>query len=196
MNNTRLYLLLFVAFAAFFLGQCTSDYTPKPRGYFRIDLPEKQYTQLDTSFPYTFQYPIYTVITPDELSPHEPYWINIDYPQYKGRLHISYKSIHNNLIEYLEDARTMVVKHIPKASSIDEELILNPQLNLYGLKYKIRGLGAASPYQFFVTDSLRHFLRGALYFNTKPNNDSLAPLIDFIEEDIDHLIQSLRWKTR
>ena len=88
----------------------------------------------------------------------------------------------------------MAYKHIPKASSIETRVIINPEDDVYGLIYEINGMGAASPYQFFVTDSSSHFLRGALYFNITPNNDSLAPVIDFIKEDIEHLILSLRWK--
>ncbi len=182
-----------IIFIVFFFMGCNNDYIPKPRGYFRIDLPEKSYRVLDTTFPYSFEYPDYAEIIPDELSPHEPYWINLDFPGFNGRIHISYKEVNNNLITYFEDARTMVVKHIPKASAIEDELIFSPESDIFGLKYMIKGIGAASPCQFFLTDSSRHFVRGALYFNMIPNNDSLAPVIDFINEDIDHLIDTFRW---
>jgi gliding motility-associated lipoprotein GldD len=173
---------------------CSQDYTPKPRGYFRIDLPEKQYARFDTTFPYSFEYPVYAKIVPDTRKSSEPYWMNIDFPGFNGRLHISYKPVDGNLVQFLEDARTFVVKHIPKADAIDDSLIYRPGDRVYGLIYYIGGSGAASPCQFFLTDSSTHFLRGALYFNTVPNNDSLAPVIDFIEEDIRHLIATFRWE--
>ena len=88
----------------------------------------------------------------------------------------------------------MAFKHISKASSIENRVIINPEAKVFGLIYEIKGMGAASPYQFFVTDSSSHFLRGALYFNMIPNNDSLAPVIDFLKEDIEHLLLSLKWK--
>jgi gliding motility-associated lipoprotein GldD len=176
------------------LAGCEHEYTPKPRGYFRIDLPEKQYARFDTTYPYSFEYPAYSRIIFDTRPTSEPFWINIDYPQFKGRIHISYKPVKGNLVEYLEDARTFVVKHIPKADAIDDSLIYSPDERVFGLIYYIGGAGAASPCQFFLTDSSSHFLRGALYFNVTPNNDSLAPVIQFIEADIRHMIATFRWK--
>jgi gliding motility-associated lipoprotein GldD len=102
--------------------------------------------------------------------------------------------VHENLAEYLEDARTFVVKHIPKADAIDDSLIYRPEDRVFGLIYYIEGTQAASPCQFFVTDSSSRFLRGALYFNVPPNNDSLAPVIAFIREDIRHMLMTFRWK--
>ena len=182
---------------AFFLILCIScenDYSPKPRGYFRIDLPEKEYRLFDTAFPYSFEYPVYAKIVPDARNGVEPYWINIDFPRFNGRVYLSYKVINDNLIEYLEDSRTFVMKLIPKASSIQDSLILRRADKVFGLIYEIDGINAASPIQFFVTDSASHFLRGALYFNHAPNNDSMAPVIDFIRKDIHHLVETLQWK--
>lgn len=173
---------------------CGSDYFPKPRAYFRIDLPEKNYRHLDSIYPFSFDYPIYSSISQDKNSPHEKNWININFTDFKGSLHLSYKRVNGNLVKYMEDSRTLAFKHIPKASAIDNRLIINKESKVFGLIYEISGSGAASPYQFFVTDSLNHFLRGALYFNIVPNNDSLAPVIDFLKQDIEHLIQSFEWK--
>ncbi len=191
----KYFFVLSVFWIFLLLSSCDGNYVPKPRGYFRIDLPQKNYISFDTNFPYKFEYPDYTEIHPDKHSPNEPYWINLVFPEFQGTLHISYKQVNNNLVDYLEDSRTMVVKLIPKASSIEDELILNRESNVFGLKYNINGIGAASPFQFFVTDSVNHFLRGALYFNIIPNNDSLAPVIDFIKEDIDHMIETFEWKS-
>lgn len=172
----------------------TEPYAPKPRGYFRIDLPEKQYVLLDTVFPYSFEYPTYASVSPDLHSPNEKFWINLNFKPFHATLYLSYKNVKGNLISYLEDAHTLVTKHIPKADAIYDSLIVDRKRNVFGLTYKIEGNGAASPYQFFLTDSTTHFLRGALYFNIVPNNDSLQPIIDFIEKDIEHLVETLQWK--
>lgn len=187
--------LILVGLAAlFFLYSCQQHYTPKPRGYFRIDLPEKKYQQFDTTFPYAFEYPVYATITNDPLTPAEKYWININYLPFNATLHISHKKVENNLIEYLEDAHKMVSKHIPKADAIYDSLIIEREKNIFGLVYELEGSGAASPYQFFLTDSVSNFVRGALYFNIIPNNDSLEPVIDFIKKDIERMIGTFRWK--
>ena len=177
----------------FLLVSCGENYTPLPRGYFRIDFPEHTYRLSDTTFPYYFEYPEYAEL---QNSPHNPdsmYWINVIYPQFKATVYLSYKNVDGNLITYLEDAYTLVSKHIPKADAINDSLIVDNERNIFGLTYKIEGSGAASPYQFFVTDSASHFLRGALYFDIVPNNDSLEPVIDFITDDIKHLINTLEW---
>lgn len=189
-------LHLFILFSGLSLGisSCHSDYFPKPRGYYRIDLPEKKYKLFDSIYPYSFEYPVYARISPKTDSLSEPYWLNIEFPIFKGTLHISYKAIKGNLKQYLEDAYVLVNKHIPKANGIEEKLITRQQQKVYGTVYDIRGSDAASPYQFYLTDSSRNFVRGALYFFVVPNNDSLAPVIDFVRKDIDHLIESFKWK--
>lgn len=175
---------------------CNSEYTPKPQGYFRIALPEKKYILLDSIYPYAFEYPAYAHITNDPLSPQENNWINIEMPVFHGRIHISYKPLtdKNSLIKYTEDTRTLALKHMSKASGIRQILISDPSRKMYGLVYEINGMGAASPYQFYLTDSTTHWLRGSLYFDAIPNNDSLAPVIDFVKKDIQHLFETIRWK--
>lgn len=193
MKNKAILLSLFfpIIFACI---SCRDDYYPKPRGFFRIDLPEKQYQRFDSTFPYSFEYPIYAVPEKNLAKTDEPFWINISFPQFKGKLHLSYKKIDGNFDTYVEDTRTMVMKHIPKATAIETTFFEDRQSKVYGLTYTIAGVGTASPYQFYVSDSVRHFLRGALYFNVVPNNDSLEPVIDFLKEDINHLIETLEWK--
>lgn len=167
---------------------------PKPRGYFRIDLPEKQYVTLDTMARYSFEYPAYATITPDFYSLDEKDWANVEFPRFKGTIHISYKNIDNNLPEYLEDAHLMITKHITKATGIRDSVIINKDRKVYGLVCFLEGEGVASPLQFYLTDSTRHFLRGSMYFSVNPNNDSLQPVIDFITDDVRHLINTLEWK--
>ncbi len=185
---------IFSLIAAFFVASCDYNYTPLPRGYFRIDLPEHSYKLSDTLYPYYFEYPVYTELKKPSEDPNQKYWLNIEYPQFKATVFLSYKYVNNNLVTYLEDAYTLVSKHIPKAEDIKDSMIVDRERNLYGLTYKIEGSGAASPYQFFVTDSASHFVRGALYFNIVPNNDSLEPVINFISKDIEHLINTLEWR--
>jgi len=189
-------LAIVLLFVLMFLYACNNDdYVPKPRGYFRIALPEKKYKLFDTVYPYSFEYPEYSVIKPDIDKRAEPYWINLEFPSFKGTLHISYKKVSSDsiLYQYFEDARTFANKHIAKAEDIEPKIIRDDKHKMYGMIYDISGSGVASTYPFCVTDSTTHFLRGALYFNVMPNNDSLSPVIDFIKSDIDHLIQTLRW---
>ncbi len=193
MYKSSIFILVFSITIGLF-SSCEQTYTPKPRGYFRIDLPEKQYISFDTTFPYKFERPVYTVITSDPHSPEETYWLNMNFTPFNATLHMSYKHIDGNLITYLEDAHKLVTKHIPKADAIYDSLVVDRDRDIFGLIYEIEGSGAASPYQFFLTDSLSHFVRGALYFNVVPNNDSLEPVIDFISQDIEHLISTFRWK--
>jgi gliding motility-associated lipoprotein GldD len=181
-------------FLMLLLASCGHDSTPRPRGYFRIDFPEKKYRSFDTTFPFTFEYPAYAVILKDSSKLAEPFWINLDYRQFHAQLHISYKVIRKNLETYLEDAHLLVNKHIPKASAISERAYVNRDADVYGLVYEIKGSDAASACQFYLTDSTKNFVRGALYFDLVPNNDSLAPVIDFLKKDIEHMINTFRWK--
>ena len=167
-----------------------SNYLPKPRGYFRIDFPEKKYQHYQSDCPYSFDFPNYSKIS--DYNP-DSCWINIDFPKYKGTIHISYKVIKNNIQQYLEDSRTLVYKHTIKADAIKETLYKNDEKKVYGILYDIKG-NTASSLQFFLTDSINHFFRGALYFNAQPNKDSLKPVVNFIKKDITYLIESFEWK--
>ena len=176
---------------------CDSDYSPKRRGFFRIDLPEKEYVSFDTTYPYTFEYPLYGEVVPDESDYAEPYWADLNFPDFSATLHLTYKDVSGkigNLHTYAEDARSFTNKQIPKATAINEEVVMIHDNKVYGMVYFIEGSEVASTVQFYVTDSLDNFLRGALYFNVTPNNDSLAPVIDFLKEDVDHLVKTLRWQ--
>jgi gliding motility-associated lipoprotein GldD len=186
----------FLFFVFLLLAACESNYTPLPRAYFRIDLPEREYSVFDTIFPYRFVYPVYAEIIPDTRNSAEPWWADVYFPNFKAVLHLSYKPITNENIlnEYIEDSRSFVNRHIPKATEFNERIYTNEQERVYGILYEIKGKEAATPLQFYLTDSTDHFLRGSLYFNVAPNNDSLAPVINFIKEDILLLVESLEWK--
>lgn len=183
------YISVFAIISLIILSACKKKYTPKPRGYYRIDLPEKKYQKLDSIYPYKFEYPVYAIIKDDKSSLSEKYWINIEYPELNGKIHVSYKTIKNNINQILEDTRKLAYKHSIKADAINEKIFIKPEKEVYGILYEIEG-NAASSMQFFLTDSIQHYLRGALYFNVEPNKDSLAPILDFVKEDIIVLIES------
>lgn len=175
------------------IAGCSENYTPKPRGYFRIDLPSPTYKHFSSAeCPYEFDINKEAFIIPHNNNA-EPCWINLLYPNYKATIHFSYKKVEDNLTEMMEDSRSLVYKHTVKASDIQEHLILHDSTNVYGLVYELEG-EAASLVQFYLTDSVNHFIRGAMYFNVKPNYDSLSPVTTYIKQDIKYLVNSFRWK--
>jgi len=194
---------IFLVCIAFVFSGCDGDFIPRPKGYFRIDFPEKKYIALKSDCPFVFEYPIYARISRHVEFEQYPCWLNLDFPMYKGRLHLSYFDLRSNtdtaadqaLFEkYLEDSRSLAYKHTIKAEAIDEVLIKRDAVRVHGIVYQIKGANTASSLQFFLTDSTNHFLRGALYFNVAPKNDSLAPVINFIKADVNHFINSFKWR--
>ncbi|MEE9462028.1 MAG: gliding motility lipoprotein GldD [Bacteroidales bacterium] len=190
--RTRLYHMILLLLMLLALA-CQRSYTPKPRGFLRIDFPAKEYVLFDSVCPYTFEYPSYGKIVPDTDYMTEPCWINIDFPDFDGIIHISYKEVNQNLNVFIEDSHALTYKHTIKADAIKETVYSNPELEVHGILYDIKG-NAASSIQFYLTDSNVHFLRGSLYFNAQPDKDSLAPVISFFREDIIHLMESFAWK--
>jgi len=185
------YVLVALSLSFFFQG-CKEKFTPKPRGYIRIDFPDKEYLTFVNSFPYSFEYPVYSQIIPDTIGNAEPFWLDVNIPGNKAKFHLSYKKVNGNLAQLTEDSRELAYKHSIKASSIDENLFINSADRVFGTVYTIKG-NAASPIQFYLTDSTNHFLRGALYISEIPNYDSLLPVINFLETDITHLIETFHW---
>ncbi|MCA5005897.1 gliding motility lipoprotein GldD [Sphingobacterium bovistauri] len=184
------YIFVFIAL----LSCSNEDYSPKPRGYHRIIFPAKEYIHYkDEKYPYSFEVPKYSRLVDENNS--QPYWKNLDFPHFNARLHLSYFNITKQatLQALTEDARSFAFKHTPKASAIDQQAIKYPHNNVYGLIYNIQG-NTASNFQFYATDNNKHYIRGALYFNEKPNLDSIQPVLDFIKSDIQHLITTIRWK--
>jgi gliding motility-associated lipoprotein GldD len=182
------------------LQACTEVPVPKPRGYFRIDLPEKEYSVFDDAnrwdgyIPVSFEYPVYGTISFDENINPEPGWLNVDFPSYKARIYLTYKDINNDLAALMEETYRMNVKnHISKADAISEKVLSYPENKVYGILYDLKG-NTATAVQFFVTDSIRHYFRGSLYFLSEPNPDSLAPVNEFLRSDIIHMIETLKWK--
>ena len=196
---------------------CNSNYSYKKKGYFKIPLPNHEYQSFDKpEYPYTFEYPKYAAIIKDstyfDSKPENDYWINIDFPELHARIFLSYKIIGGKAIYKVKqpnglykdsvginkfdlmvnDAFNLTNKNDVIATSIQDSLIHTPN-NVTGIFFKVGG-NAATAKQFFLSDTTRHFIRGALYFDTTPNADSLRPVQDFLQKDIEHMINTFKWK--
>ena len=175
---------------------CNSPgYTPKPTSYNRIEFPVKKYRPFVSKSPYSFDFPVYANMYADSTDSSQPNWYNLTFPSFNARLHISYYPITSkkefNVL--MEDSRKLAYKHTVKATGIDEGIIKLPEKKVYGVFYTIEG-NTASAAQFYLTDSNKNYLRGALYFNEAPKIDSVLPVINFIRKDLDQMIKTFRWK--
>lgn len=173
-----------------------NDETPKPQAYLRIDLPPHAYTLCDTAaLPFTFERSNLSQMEWKKNTAREQ-WFTLSYPQYKGYVFLTYKAIRGakDLRAQVDTSYQFVEGHFSHSSGIDENRFVDRPHRLYGTTYHLKGQNVASSYQFWVTDSVTHFLRGALYIDCTPNNDSLAPVLDYLQADIDHLIESIRWQ--
>jgi len=173
---------------------CENKFLPKPKGYNRISLPKHDYLVLPKGYPYVFEISKNVKVNQNKVYQNEPYWIDLIYPDYNAEINITYKSItkgQKDLMEYVNDTYKLINKHQIKASSIKETIIKTPS----GEKATIVELSGEVPtqFQFHITDSSSHFLRGALYFRTATKNDSLAPIINYIKVDMIHLLNTLKW---
>ncbi|NIG52219.1 gliding motility lipoprotein GldD [Chitinophaga sp. Cy-1792] len=200
MPKNKFATILLLAASLLTFSACEQGFTPKPRGYFEIKFPERKYKVFDQpGYPYTFEYPEYANIIKDTSffgdRPENPYWINIDFPSLNGKIYLSYKIIgdgNNSFRKLVDDAYKMTYKHTYKADYIDENVI-HTENQVNGTFYQVGG-NAASAKQFFATDSVKHFLRGALYFDAAPNADSLAPVNKYLQQDMWHMVETLRWR--
>jgi len=180
---------------------CNSPYTQKPTGYFKIDFPEKKYQAFNQAgYPYSFDYPVYAKVVKDSLffdsSAPNPWWINVDFPQFNAHIYLTYRVIgekNDSLMKLINDSYNLTNKHSVRADFIRDSTMTTPN-GIHGTFFKVEG-NAATANQFFLTDSTRHFIRGALYFDATPNQDSLRPVNAFLEQDIRHLINTFKWTT-
>ena len=187
-------LLLFMLLTVLLVAMaCDRGTTPKPAGYVRVIYPEKEYVRFDRADPFEFEVPVYAEVQPARTKSAEPWWYDIVFPDFKGTVHLSYKQLDGDVEEYIEDTRTLVYKHTSRADGIQEIPFMDPENRRYGILYELGG-NVASTVQFFLTDSTEHFLRGSLYFSTTTNRDSLNPIIRFVKQDIEHMIETVRWK--
>lgn len=206
----------FFLIVALFFG-CNDGFTVKKDGYFKIDFPEKEYTTFnEPAFPYTFDYPVYAQIQKGSAFPGEevesPYSIDISFPQFKGKIFISYKDLSgtsvykvktpsggyrdsiavNSFEKMVDDAYKLAFKNDIKAQSITDSVMHTPN-GLTGIYFQLSG-NVATANQFLISDTTTHFLRGALYFDATPNEDSLRPVNAFLKDDMKHIINTLKWK--
>ena len=191
MQDMRLGHILFILLPLLLMGSCQQAGTPRPYGYVRITVPEASYAPIADDYPFTFEQSTSSEI---KLSPQtEGLWLTLHYPTINADIHCTYYPIENNLRELIDDAMEFVHKHISQATAIPTRDYVNEESQVYGVLFTIEG-NAASPCQFFVTDSTTHFLRGAVYCNCHPNADSLKPVLDFMKDDVIHLMETLTWK--
>ena len=218
MKKELLFITMIFVLACF-LVECNANYTSKKKGYFNIELPAHEYRSFsDSSYPYSFEYPTYAKIVQDstffDSTPENNYWINVDFPAFNAKIFLSYKIIGgqahykikqpngtykdsvglNQFDLMVNDAFNLTNKNNVIASSINDSLMLTPN-GIHGIYFKVGG-NAATAKQFFLSDSTRHFLRGALYFDATPNADSLRPVQDFLQKDIERLINTFHWKNK
>jgi len=194
----RVHLLASLLLTGLLLAACgrsQPDYSPKPKGYNRIDLPSHAYQPLAASHPYTFEHSRHARVLPDTFRGAQPHWIFIYYPDFKANVQLTYHPVQNQperLAGMISDAYKLAAKHNEKAFAFREQIVKLPTglgANLITITGEV-----PSQLQFYTTDTTRHFLRGALYFNTATQNDSLAPVIDYIRADVLHLLNTLKWK--
>lgn len=186
----RIFLLLIVVVLG--VG-CNDEYTPKPRGFQRFVFPAKQYKTHHNDCGFTCEIPDYATVLPDFSMENKKCWFNIYYQPYNATLHISFDQVKQpqDLNKLAEDARTLVYKHTVKADEIYETYIENERL--HGMVYELSG-NTATNFQFYVTDSVKNYMRGALYFNDRTNVDSVAPVHEYLKKDVLHMIQTLKWE--
>ena len=192
---------------------CNSDFTPKPRAYYNIELPKHSYKMFDEkSFPYSFEYPVYASISKEgDSTGANPYWINVNFEKFNGHIYISYKQINANSVYKVktssgykdssvkntfeglrEESYKLTYKHTVKASGIVDSSFVSDHGST-GVYFYVAG-DAATSRQFYITDTTNHFLRGALYFDAAPNADSLSMVSDFLDVDMKHLVKTFKWK--
>ncbi len=171
---------------------CQKELAPRPYGYFRVDLPTNEYVALDTLAVYAFDISKHAQVQQNPRS--KAYCIDIYYPQIDGTIYCTYEEFRAaDFRKVSEESRELAYKHVVRAESITERVFANDEARVYGILYDFKG-NTASSVQFFLTDSVRRYFRGSLYFNARPNNDSIAPMRDFVREDIIRLVETFKWK--
>jgi len=176
------------------LVSCDKTYLPKPPGYNRIDLPTHSFEKLSEGYPYQIDYSSYSRVEVDSFNMAEDAWANLNYTDFGAKVHLTYKRIDGNKVNFKQlssDAFRLTSQHQVKAYGIEEAVLLTPE-GYTGVVAELTG-EVPTQFQFFVTDSTKNFLRGALYFNTAMKNDSLSPVIEFIKEDMVHLMNSVKF---
>lgn len=181
-----------------FCFSCGEDYVPKPKAFLRLDYPEAKYVDANLELPFSFEKNLLaTKLKSKELKAStKSYGLNLEYPSLKGTIFITYKAVENNknnLAKFLRDAEKFTLEHTQKADEIPTYPFENKAQKVYGMLSEVKG-NVASPVQFYVTDSVNHFITGSLYFYAKPNYDSILPAAKYLQKDIMHLMETVKWK--
>ncbi len=178
---------IFLLILSTFLISCGDDVLPKPQAYLSLEYPKAVYTDIEPQCDYMFKKnTLGSVRFRDNCS------AVINYPALNGTLFLTYRRVNGDITSLLKDAQKLTYEHVIKADDIIEEKYINEQQNVYGMFYDVRG-NAASQSQFYVTDSLKHFITGSIYFNAKPNYDSIYPAAVYLKNDIRHLMETIEW---
>lgn len=176
------------------LSSCGNDTLPKPKGYLRLEYPNADYVKAIVPLPFSFEKNTLANPISEVKSTGTSNGVDIKYPALKATIYLTYKEVKNgNLDSLLRDAQNLTQKHTIKADEISSNLFENKDNKVYGMLYEIGG-DAASQSQFYVTDSIKHFLSGSLYFYAKPNYDSIYPAAEYLKKDIKHIMESVKWK--
>jgi gliding motility-associated lipoprotein GldD len=195
MKKTHSIFFFIFFLAAIMLQSCREEAIPKPPGYFRIDLPAHDYSRFQSSCEVSLDVPNYARVEDfKDRQGVDSCWFNITYPRFNATIYCTYFGVNNNVNELVQDAYTFAMKHEMKATGVRRTPVEEEASKVFGIIYDIDG-EAASQVQFFVTDSVQHFFRGSLYFNNKPNPDSIAPVLNFVREDIAHMLKSVKWES-
>jgi len=179
---------LFTVFCLSFFFSCTENVVPKPQGYLRLEYPIARYTTFESDCPFSFG-----INTLTQIKNKNNCSFNIEYSTMKATIYLSYKPINNNLENLLKDAQKLTYQHTKKAETIYEQPFENIENKVYGMLYRVGG-EAASDTQFYLTDSIKNFIIGSVYFKVKPNSDSILPASEYIKNDVRLLIESFDWK--
>jgi len=169
-------------------SSCNEETLPKPKAYLRLAYEKSDYHKMKSDCPYIFE-----ISNKANANYNEECWVNVEYPKLKASLNITYRVVENNLNELLQESEKLTYKHVIKADDISTQPYHNFENKKYGKLLEVTG-DAASPLQFYLTDSTQHFITGALYFNVQPNYDSILPAVKHIENDIKHLMETLEWQ--
>ncbi len=188
-------------FLILMIVSCGEEKTPlpKPRAYPKVVYPERSYQVFSERFcPMSFEYPTYAKIIQDTVyfseKPENPCWFNLYIPQFNCYLYCTYSDLHGKkgFSTVVNDAFNLAYKHDQRANFINDTKFTNEN-GLGGMQFEMSG-PAATPFQFFITDSTSHFMRGALYFNTQVRPDSLLPVYQFVKKDMDQMIKTFKFK--
>lgn len=178
-----------------FLGclSCSNDelLIPRPLANLRVEFPEREYREIDSECPYQFELANY--ITAKPVSEENPCHLDLDLGMFNGTLHLSYVQIKNNLPDLIAYSIDKVREHQVKASAIQDSVFVDFDRKVYGTFYEFYG-NAATPFQFHFTDSVKHFMRGTVYFNATPNFDSIYPVLQYVKQDFLRIISTNQWK--